>query len=137
MAETLAELEAQRADLERRIAAERARQREAWNDGLTAITQAVCAYAESASVEVSESTRKNVVTLDLISLVTVRLGYEEGEWGRWLEVASASGVTAPFTTDVVPPPAVVVALVRELLVAQAPPWDEGRLRDPEPDEPAT
>jgi hypothetical protein len=125
--ETLAELEAQRAELDHRIAAERARQREVWNDGLSDIEAAVRAWAISTDVQVAESSRKNVTLLGLGGLVTVQLGYEEGEWGRWLSVEAASGVTAVFGHDgkPVPPPAAVVVLARELLLAQAP-ADPGR-----------
>jgi hypothetical protein len=119
--ETLAELEAQRADLDRRIAAERARQREVWNDGLSDIEAAVRAYAESAGIMVTESQRKSMTTLDLGGLVIVQLGYEEGEWGRWLSVEAANGVTAVFghNGNPVPPSPAVVTLARELLLAQA------------------
>jgi len=122
MTDTLAELEAQRAELDHRIAAERARQREVWNDGLSDIEAAVRAWASSADVPVAESSRKNVTSIHLGGLVTVQLGYEEGEWGRWLSVEAASGVTAVFGHDgkPVPPQAAVVVLARELLAAQTP-----------------
>lgn len=128
--ETLAELEAQRAGLERRIAAERARLREVWNDGLSDIEAALRASAASAGLPVAESARKNVTTLEFGGLVTVQLGYEEGERGRWLEVGAPAGATAVFGADILPPPAAVVALVCELLIyAQSGPPPDGP--DPE------
>jgi hypothetical protein len=117
---SLAELVRQRDELNRQIREADLDARQAWSEGLGRIAEAAGDYAEAAGVKVTESTRKNVVTMSLGGLVTVLLGYEEDEYSRWLEVASASGVHAVFGTHEVPPESAVVALVRELLLVQVP-----------------
>jgi hypothetical protein len=116
----LNEMRRRRTDLDRQIREAELAARVAWNDGLGLIAEAVGNYVAAAGLDLSEQTRKNVVSLHCGRLVTVKLGYEEPDYGRWLDVTAASGVSVTFGTDVLPPAAAVVALLRELLLTQVP-----------------
>ena len=52
-----------------------------YNDGLDQLEEAITARATSKELSVEATTRKNVVSLNIANVVTVELGYENGQTG--------------------------------------------------------
>lgn len=122
MAEDLAALERQRADLDQRIALAHQAARDEWNDRLGEIDRAVHALGAERGLEVSEYPRKNVITLGLgrtetagMPLVRVRLGYVEPEYAASLAVEAGRTRADFYQPWALPSAAAVIALVRALL----------------------